>query len=392
MRLVTALLATLLGVLALAPVASAASVDAKDPSRWVRVEANDGEVNRFTFSRADGVVTIADEGADLLAGAGCEQSAAREVRCAISDAESARVHADLGDGDDEATALGAIPVKLDGDAGNDILTGGDAADRLDGGDGDDRLAGGPGLDAYEGGEGNDTLYARDGVREGVLCGGGQDAGDADLEDDVAADCEGVAQPLPPPSLVDLAVPATPVPGQSVAVAATAGRVLVRTPGAASYTPLDPRRPVPLGSVFDTHAGTVTLTAAAGTAGGLQTASFKGGRFSVAQAPAAVVTELRMRGGSFAACPRPAARGAVALAAARRRVVRKLWGSGKGRFRTRGRSSSATVRGTVWEVLDRCDGTLTRVRSGIVVVENLRTGRTKVVKAGESIFVRRRAAR
>jgi hypothetical protein len=47
---------------------------------------------------------------------------------------------------------------------------------------------------------------------------------------------------------------------------------------------------------------------------------------------------------------------------------------------------------VWEVVDRCDGTLTRVREGIVVVENLRTGRTKVVRAGESHLVRRRPRR
>jgi len=32
--------------------------------------------------------------------------------------------------------------------------------------------------------------------------------------------------------------------------------------------------------------------------------------------------------------------------------------GGGRFRTRGRYSSATVRGTDWTVTDRCDGTLT----------------------------------
>jgi Ca2+-binding RTX toxin-like protein len=391
-RLGTAVFAFLLGLLALAPVASAADVNAQDPSRWVRVKANDGEVNRLTLSRADDVVTVSDAGADVVAGSGCEQVGPREVRCVIAGGEP-RVDASLGDGDDEATVLGALQVKLDGEDGNDTLNGGDADDRLDGGDGDDRLAGGPGVDGYEGGEGNDTIHARDSVRESVLCGGGQDAGDADIEDDVAADCEDVSKPLPPPSLVDPAAPPAPAPGESVAVAVKAGTVLVRTPGASTFTALDPSRPVPVGTVFDTRAGTITLTAASGTAGATQTADFKGGRFSVAQAPGAVVTDLRMSGGSFAACPRATARAAVARSAAsRRRVVRKLWGSGKGRFRTRGRSSSATVRGTVWEVIDRCDGTLTRVRSGVVVVANRRTGRTKVVKAGESFLVRRRARR
>ena len=82
---------------------------------------------------------------------------------------------------------------------------------------------------------------------------------------------------------------------------------------------------------------------------------------------------------------------VARAASKRRV-RRLWGSGHGRFTTRGRNSAATVRGTIWSVEDRCDGTLTRVTRGVVVVENLRTHRTKTVKAGETYLVRRRTAR
>jgi Ca2+-binding RTX toxin-like protein len=391
-RLVTSLLASVLGCLALAPAASAADVNAQDPSRWVRVRANDGEVNRLTVSRADNVVTVGDANADVLAGPGCEQVAAREVRCVITAGEP-RVDASLGDGDDEATALGSIPVKFDGGAGNDSLNGGDADDQLDGGDGDDRLAGGPGADAYEGGEGNDTVYARDGVREHVACGGGQDAGDADVEDDVTGDCEGVSKPLAPPSLVEPAAAPLPAPGRSVAVQVKTGTVLARTPGARTFVPLDPTRPVPVGTVFDTRNGTLTLTAAADRAGGTQTADLRGGRFSVGQVlRTTMTTDLRMTGGSFAACPRARARGAARAAASRRRVVRRLWGSGKGRFRTRGRSSAATVRGTVWEVVDRCDGTLTRVHEGVVVVESRRTGRTKVVRAGESHLVRRRARR
>ena len=40
--------------------------------------------------------------------------------------------------------------------------------------------------------------------------------------------------------------------------------------------------------------------------------------------------------------------------------RKLWGDGKGKFRTRGQYAAATVRGTKWLVQDSCSGTLTRV--------------------------------
>ena len=43
------------------------------------------------------------------------------------------------------------------------------------------------------------------------------------------------------------------------------------------------------------------------------------------------------------------------------------GEGQGQFRTRGRYSSATVRGTFWLTADRCDGTLTSVKQGTLEV-------------------------
>ena len=49
---------------------------------------------------------------------------------------------------------------------------------------------------------------------------------------------------------------------------------------------------------------------------------------------------------------------------------QLWGNGKGKFRTSGKYSSATVRGTIWLVQDRCEGTLTKVSRGTVQVGGL----------------------
>ena len=61
------------------------------------------------------------------------------------------------------------------------------------------------------------------------------------------------------------------------------------------------------------------------------------------------------------------------AGGKRRVVRRLWGKDKhARFRTHGRDSVATVRGTQWVTTDRCDGTVTRVTEGKVLVRDLRT--------------------
>ena len=66
-----------------------------------------------------------------------------------------------------------------------------------------------------------------------------------------------------------------------------------------------------------------------------------------------------------------------------RRVRRLWGSGKGKFRTRGRYSSATVRGTVWRTEDRCDGTLTQVQEGSVTVRDIGRKKDIVIRAGKS---------
>ncbi|HEX8123424.1 MAG TPA: calcium-binding protein [Solirubrobacteraceae bacterium] len=413
MRPVTALFASLLIVLAVAPAALAAEVSTQDSARWVRVRADDGELNRMSLRLEGTDAVIVDDSAAVVAASGCAPIEGANARCAISGGDP-RADVTLADLDDEATATGAFPVKLDGEAGNDRLTGGDGDDNLQGSDGDDVLTGGPGADDFHGGEGNDTIAARDGIRETISCGAGQDAGEADVEDEVDADCEGVVKSLAPglgtvapagtdpgatppgdtaPGDPPPATPAAPVPapGRSVAVAVKSGTILARTPGSETFSALDPARPVPVGTVLDTRRGRLTLTAASDLTGGTQAADFQGGRFRVGQVRSGrMTTSLSLTGGDFSVCG-AAPRGAVAFAA-RKRVVRKLWGSGHGRFRTRGRSSAATVRGTIWTVEDRCDGTLTRVTRGLVAVENLRTHRTKLVRAGQSLFVPRRAAR
>ena len=73
------------------------------------------------------------------------------------------------------------------------------------------------------------------------------------------------------------------------------------------------------------------------------------------------------------------------------VLGKLWGSGKGKFRTNGKYSSATVRGTIWLVEDRCEGTLTKVRRGTVQVRDLKRKKTVTVKAGHSYLARAQRA-
>ena len=105
-------------------------------------------------------------------------------------------------------------------------------------------------------------------------------------------------------------------------------------------------------------------------------------------PHASIVELRLVGGSFSPCNGRA----LAGTAKKKKPVRLLWATGKGRFRSTGRDSTASVQGTSWRTEDRCDGTLTVVRQGVVSVRNLRSRKTTSVRAGHSYLALHRARR
>jgi hypothetical protein len=185
--------------------------------------------------------------------------------------------------------------------------------------------------------------------------------------------------------------AFPTLGRTVGVHVVRGRVYVRKPGSRRFVRLTDDQVIRVGSLLDTRRGTIRLTTALPSAGATQTGDFFQGVFKVLQSrkrSAKGLTELRLTGGSFGACR--GARGASGSAhAARSRKVRSLRGNAKGRFRTRGRNASATVRGTNWGTIDRCDGTLTVVRSGRVVVRDFVRKRTIVLRSGQSYLARAR---
>jgi len=182
-------------------------------------------------------------------------------------------------------------------------------------------------------------------------------------------------------------------GKSFNVEPVDGVVGIREPGSDNFKPLGESAHLPEGTVLDTRAGTVELTSEGNGDNAQQTAAFSGAKFEVRQENAkAAITELVLRGGDFQNCPRldhgrraQAIRGG--FIAARGGNRRRLWGNGHGRFRTRGRWGSATVRGTVWQVEDRCDGTETTVARGVVEVTDFGLNRTVPVKAGEQYFAR-----
>ena len=97
-----------------------------------------------------------------------------------------------------------------------------------------------------------------------------------------------------------------------------------------------------------------------------------------------IVELRLTKGDFTTCPKRRTSAARRITA---KTVRQVWGDGKGRFRTRGRYSSATVRGTNWLTSDRCDGTLTRVVRGVIQVNDFPRARQVTVRPGGSYLAR-----
>src|SRR5262249_26688015 len=73
--------------------------------------------------------------------------------------------------------------------------------------------------------------------------------------------------------------------------------------------------------------------------------------------------------------------------ASKKVVRHLWGSGKGKFRTKGRFVAATVHGTTWLTEDRCDGSRGYVQEGVIDARDLVKHKTIRLGAGQSYVAR-----
>ncbi len=202
---------------------------------------------------------------------------------------------------------------------------------------------------------------------------------------------------------------TPIAGQTVVARVVSGKVFIRYPAGKRQTPftgaiqaahiaqvqkgaqrgfvpLKGASTIPIGSTVDTEEGRIALTSAADLKGKAQTADFYNGTFTVLQRRAkAPVTELKLVGLSYRlSCGAVSARRAHA---ARSKKLAKLWGSGKGRFRTRGRFSAATVRGTKWLTVDRCDGTLTQVKTGRVAVFERASGRRIILRANRAYLAK-----
>ena len=189
-------------------------------------------------------------------------------------------------------------------------------------------------------------------------------------------------------------PALPPPqfGKSVDIGLISGVVIVRPAAGRSFRLGAEDHNIPVGSEIDTRRGAVDLrsardpghaSAASSETGPIQDAHFSRGLFRVVQRTnlgGLTTLDLVLSDNIRRVC------GLVSAAATpghlSSRVLQTLHASDNGgSFRTRGRYSASTVRGTIWDTTDRCDGTLTVVHRGTVEVDDFGLRRTITVHAG-----------
>jgi Ca2+-binding RTX toxin-like protein len=270
---------------------------------------------------------------------------------------------------------------VNGGSGPDTLVGSAAGNALDGGAGEDYSDGGAGSDALTGGDSGDVLRTRGSAEpDTIACGPGPDFVVAKANDTISSDCD----------RADRGINQRPKRRDSALVTPVNGSLQMSPAGIVRGVPLQDKVVLPLRSIVDTVAGAVKV-ASAPTSRKIETVTLEDGAFDITQTTAkTAITQFALRGGDFNVCPTAAGRRASAAAGkkASTKTVRTLWANGKGRFRTKGRYASATVRGTKWRTVDRCDGTLIKVERGAVSVRDLVKKKTVTVKAGDTYLAKR----
>lgn len=179
-------------------------------------------------------------------------------------------------------------------------------------------------------------------------------------------------PPPPPILPP------PVPGALVNAQPVSGNVVVD--GQLFRSPAQ----LHVGALIDTRGGSIELVTAS------ETAVFYGGVFKLEQTanPNGTTDLVLAPVVPATVCDKtPARKARRTQTVLRPKVLGLLWGTGKGRFRTRGRYSAATVRGTIWLTAERCDGTFTYVKQGSVSLRDQTHKRTIILTAGHSYLAK-----
>ena len=211
--------------------------------------------------------------------------------------------------------------------------------------------------------------------------------DAGAYDREAVDPGFVVDPPPTPTPPPPAPPAqptpspepTPVVNRTIVVDEVRGTVKVQLPGSKTFVDLDATQGIPVGSTIDTRKGAVVLTSVPKAGAPPEKATFYDGLFKVTQSKGITILTLVEE--------LDCAKGKKASLSAKKAKKRKLWGDGKGSFRTAGKYSAATVRGTRWLIEDTCTTTTVTVKQGSVTVQDLVKKQRVVVRAGKRYVAR-----
>ena len=119
----------------------------------------------------------------------------------------------------------------------------------------------------------------------------------------------------------------------------------------------------------------------------QTGKFGGAVFKVTQTHSGLATLALVEGAKFKGAPTFAScttkKGKAVTAAVSKKTLQLLHGSAHGKFRTKGRYSAATIRGTIWTIADRCDGTLVHAIKDVVTVDDFVRHKTIALHPGHS---------
>jgi hypothetical protein len=142
------------------------------------------------------------------------------------------------------------------------------------------------------------------------------------------------------------------------VAEASGRVFVKPPGAAKFSRVTERRTIPVGTTVNATKGHAKLVAGLG---GERRArgTFWAGAFIATQDRDTKQIDLELTGGNLSDCDNARA------SALSRRARRRLKAKATGPFRSVGRHTAGTVRGTKWVTEDRCETTVIETKEGEV---------------------------
>jgi hypothetical protein len=159
-----------------------------------------------------------------------------------------------------------------------------------------------------------------------------------------------------------------------------------------FIPLREARQIPVDSVLETTGGVARIATATSKPKEQQFGNFGGGIFKLLQnRKQKGLTDLNIIDNHSASqvCATVGKRGKGKAYAAKlsSKTLGRVNASGHGHFTVQGQYSAATVRGTVWNVGNRCEGTFTHVTRGVVSVRDFSRRKTITLFTGQSYIAK-----